>query len=107
MITFINSFGKVLPCEKCRINFKSHLDEHPLNTNSKVDLVKWVIDIHNMVNSMNNKRELSYEECVEHFEKNYDEENGYYKNKYSIIMYICILIILIMIGYFANKVYLH
>ncbi len=101
MTTFIESFGKVLPCEKCRVNFKSHLDKYPLNNNSKVDLVKWVIDIHNSVNHMNNKQELSYEECIEHFEKIYDD-----KPNNSIVLYVCILVLIIIIGVFINKVYL-
>lgn len=107
MITFINSLGKVLPCEKCRTNFKSHLEEHPLNVNSKVDLVKWVIDIHNTVNRINNKRELSYEECVEHFEETYYDEHGLYKKSYFIIILMCVILLLIVVGYIINKLYLN
>ena len=55
---FFNSVGLVLPCQKCRLNFNSHLKKYPLTDKvleSKSSLVKWMIDIHNCVNVMNNK----------------------------------------------------
>lgn len=64
---FINCFGKVLPCEKCRINFKSHIEEIPLNDdvlNSRKNLIKWMIDVHNSVNKMNGKKELTYHDAL-------------------------------------------
>jgi len=45
----------------------------PPNLNSKVDLIKWTIDLHNKVNKITNKKQYSYKEAMELY-------NKYYKN---------------------------
>lgn len=90
MLNFINSLGNVLPCQKCRVNFNNHLQKHPVNQyvlSSRSNLVKWLIDIHNDVNVMNNKKELPYEKCVK-------DLLGLYncKNNNNFIIYILVII---------------
>jgi hypothetical protein len=61
---FLTSLGKVLPCHICSNHFKDNLVEMPLDDkalSSKTNLVKWGIDIHNVVNKMKSKPELSYD----------------------------------------------
>lgn len=68
MANFFNSLGNVLPCHKCRINFDKHLERYPLTDkvlSCKANLIKWLIDIHNCVNRINNKKELTYEESLQ------------------------------------------
>ena len=96
MILFINSLGNVLPCHKCRNNFKIHLEKYPLNENvllTKKNLVKWLIDIHNCVNGIKKCKELSYDEALEALLNNYDTN----KNTSMIWIYIFILILFIII----------
>jgi hypothetical protein len=61
---FLTSLGNVLPCHICSNHFKDNLAEMPLDDkalSSKTNLVKWGIDIHNVVNKMKSKPELSYD----------------------------------------------
>lgn len=51
---FFLSFGKVLPCEECRDNFKEMMSQHPLEdshleNNETISI--WVFELHNMVNN--------------------------------------------------------
>ena len=64
---FYYSLQDVLPCEKCRINYKKNIKEHPIDTHleNKDSLVKWVIDIHNKVNEELNKPKLEYQEAID------------------------------------------
>lgn len=93
MTTFIKAVGDVLPCQKCRVNFKNHINEFPLTDtilDSKKNLVKWLIDIHNSVNKMNNKESISYENALRNILNPYDDTT-----KNWLIIYIFIIIILI------------
>jgi len=64
--TFYTSLQHILPCAKCAHNYshnliKYHIDNHLSNRDS---LVRWVIDIHNKVNSETGKKEYTYEEAL-------------------------------------------
>ena len=64
---FYYSLQDVLPCEKCRINYKKNIIEHPIDSHleNKDSLVKWVIDIHNKVNEELNKPKHEYQEAID------------------------------------------
>ena len=99
MATFINSLGLILPCQKCRINFNYHLQQYPLNDTvlqNKTNLVKWMIDIHNCVNEMTNKRKLSYENGLQEILKLYNENNNKLIITIAIIFIIVIIFLLIL-----------
>lgn len=105
MSNFMNSLKYVLPCEKCRINFENHLEQYPLTNDilsSKSNLIKWLIDIHNSVNKMNNKRVLSYEESLKGLLKLYDCNN----NKSYMIIYIFMIILFITICVCLFKIFI-
>jgi len=66
--TFFLDFGRLIPCDICRNNFKNHLQQYPLNDDilgSRIELVKWLINIHNCVNILNDKKIVSYDEFIE------------------------------------------
>ena len=53
MKDFFNSLRYVLPCEKCSKNLQFNMMKYPLTDNmlsSRDSLVRWLIEIHNMVN---------------------------------------------------------
>ena len=80
MTNFINALKYVLPCHKCKINFNDHLQSHPLTNNilsSKSNLIKWLIDIHNSVNKLTNKKELTYEAALAQLLQLYDHKPNY------------------------------
>lgn len=96
---FINCFGKVLPCEKCRINFKSHIEEIPLNDtvlNSRKNFIKWMIDIHNSVNKLNGKKELTYHDALKTILISYNNNNNTTDNKNIIIIALTIIIVILI-----------
>ena len=68
---YYDSYKYLLPCSVCRKNYKINLKELPLinSLNSRRDLVHWVIDIHNKVNTETGKRLYSYEEAIKLYEK--------------------------------------
>ena len=74
-IDFFKSIGKILPCEICRIHFTEFIDKNPLTNSiisSKKLLINWILDAHNNVNNINNKKKITL-----------DEFNNYYQNKYN------------------------
>ena len=79
MKTFFLSMGKVLPCMKCRNNFKDHLIKYPLDDEvlmSRDNLVKWLINIHNEVNIINNKPTMKYNDVIKEFiDRKHDSNN--------------------------------
>ena len=58
---FYESFAFLLPCAICREHYKDHLGKNPLTPflDSKKDLLKWTIDIHNAINKMLMKPETA------------------------------------------------
>jgi len=95
LLNFFNVLSDVLPCKKCRNGFKSHIKEYPLTNeilSSKIKVIKWLIDIHNLVNKENNKKLLSHENAFKELLNVYDTNN-----KIWIITIIIIIIIIIFI----------
>jgi hypothetical protein len=61
---FFISLKYVLPCSICAKHYEENLQKLPLTDeilSSKNKLIKWCIDLHNIVNKMLNKNILSYE----------------------------------------------
>jgi hypothetical protein len=82
--------GKVLPCEKCRINYNKHLIKFPLTDNvlsCKNTLVKWLVDIHNEVNKMRGKKIIKHK----------DVYNLYFNKKKQNKLLIIVLVILVIL----------
>lgn len=83
-LVFFTSLRNVLPCNKCQHNFASHLKKYPLTDDilsSKKKLIYWLIDIHNAVNYMNDKKLYGYDEAIQNLNEIYNQgekENNYY-----------------------------
>ena len=97
---FFNNLYKVLPCEKCSINYQKNIYDHPINNhlNNRVSLFNWVIDIHNKVNQELNKKQFNYQQAKDLYNKIND-------NSYSITDYCYKLIVLIIILIFIYYMY--
>lgn len=101
MLNFIISLGKVLPCAKCRLNFRDHLLKYPLDNealSSKNNLVNWMIDIHNCVNESKNQNKLTYEEGLSKILEPYNNISESRIN-YMYIALVFLFIILVILGY--------
>jgi hypothetical protein len=68
---FYESLAYLLPCAVCREHYREHLSKHPITTflDSRTDLIKWTIMIHNHVNKMLGKVEWKLEEVLTYYEK--------------------------------------
>jgi predicted RND superfamily exporter protein len=103
MKNFFYSLKNVLPCDKCKYNFGTHIKEIPLTDNilsSKKKLINWLIDIHNSVNKMNNKPTLTYDEVVEKMMDGVKIEKNVNKEQSKIKLFLVVFIILIFLFIF-------
>ena len=68
---FYESLTYLLPCSVCRNHYKEHITANPLTPflDSRTDLIKWTVDIHNSVNKMLGKPEWSMEEVMAYYER--------------------------------------
>lgn len=68
---FYESLAFLIPCPICREHYKEHIISSPINTflDSRTDLIKWTIDIHNKVNKITGKPEWTLEEVLSYYEK--------------------------------------
>ena len=71
LFNFLASMQKIIPCEKCRINFLKHLDSMDVEVlTTRENLVKWIFNIHNHVNSNTNKSYFTYDEFINKYSEN-------------------------------------
>ena len=61
---FFKNIQFIIPCIKCQKHYRENLVKYPIRLNTKIDLIKWLIDIHNEVNISLNKKILNYDEAM-------------------------------------------
>ena len=68
---FYESLAFLLPCAVCREHYKEHVSKNPLTPflDSRTDLIKWTVAIHNKVNLSLGKKEWSLEEVLAYYER--------------------------------------
>ncbi len=68
---FYESLANLIPCPVCREHYKEHLKNFPLtpNLDSRSDLFRWSVDLHNAVNKMLNKPIWSQEEVINYIKR--------------------------------------
>tara|TARA_E500000178_G_C16963679_1_gene727295 strand:- start:42 stop:497 length:456 start_codon:yes stop_codon:yes gene_type:complete len=72
---FFLSLSDVIPCILCKMNYKKHLKELPINESvlkNRTTLMAWAIKMHNLVNIENDKEEVSIKDGIEIIKKNDD-----------------------------------
>ena len=97
---FFHSLQNTLPCVKCALNFKENIRELPIDKslNSREDLFKWTVDIHNMVNNELGKKNYTYEMA---YKKYMNLDKGF--NTKDICMISGIILLLFLILYLIKK----
>ena len=92
---FFVNLQYVLPCEKCKAHYKQNIKKYDLKNNldSRQELVKWLIDLHNDINRDNGKPVWSYSEVYNKYQNMY--KSGTFMNKVLIFVILCIVLILI------------
>jgi hypothetical protein len=79
---FYANLGEMLPCPKCRNHYNYHIKHRPPRVESRDSLSRWLVDIHNEVNSSQDKPTVDYEIVRRHYENNSGElacETAYVK----------------------------
>ena len=103
MKQFFESVGHVLPCMKCRNNYREHMNKLPLDNTvllSRENLVKWLIDVHNEVNIKNSKPVVTHESAIESFING----NKQGQNPWISVIIVIIIIILIMVPFIIKYI---
>ena len=104
---FYYSLADVLPCIVCRDHYRQNLQELPIENylgNSKL-LSKWVIQLHNIVNRINKKKIVGYEEGLKMFYENNKHKlskKGQFKINYWVVGGVSITIILVAAYFYQN-----
>lgn len=70
---FFESFVHVLPCDECKKHYRVLLTRYPIDgyLESREQLSRWVVYIHNHVNKRLGKKEMSYDEVVNNYRNAY------------------------------------
>ena len=113
---FFISLEHVIPCSVCRKNYQRHLKEHPIDNHleSRRKLVYWLIDIHNMVNAEIGKKNMSYKNVIDKYEKIYSKnifDDNFIEQKNVILLdnskYIYVFLFILSILLILGLIYLH
>lgn len=75
--SLMNDLTAVLPCPSCGVNLAKHMKEHPIDMHltKRKDMVKWMVDIHNMVNKDVGNREVSQDEALKGYKKAFAKDS--------------------------------
>ena len=67
---FFEALTRLIPCAICREHYTAHIKELPISSSldSRQDLFRWTITLHNKVNKMLNKPEKTEVEVVKYYE---------------------------------------
>jgi hypothetical protein len=66
---FFESLQHLIPCPICRQHYTSHLAKLPISASidSRSDLFRWTIELHNEVNEMLGKRKYTETEVIQYY----------------------------------------
>lgn len=99
---FYHNLQNTLPCLKCSLNYKENINQLPIDDslNSREDLFKWTVNIHNIVNNELGKKNLSHKEAYYKYTEN--DSYGYFSKK-DICIIIGIVLLFLSILYLIKK----
>ena len=87
IVNFFDSLKYLIPCKKCRVHYQKNFDEMPpLPVHSRISLMKWGFELHNIVNKQLGKKEYPYSRFLSEFDIHIDENKNSienYKNDFS------------------------
>ena len=94
---FFENLQYILPCPKCRNNYKDHLNKFSLTNalENNIKLFNWTVDVHNEVNKLNNTKIYSYNEALSLY---LDKSTNY-----DIVIVIALVALIFLIIYLMNK----
>lgn len=108
---FIN-MQYVIPCSKCKLHYRQHLDTYPIgpHLDNRQQFVKWLIHLHNQVNISLNKPTMTYHQVLKEYQSNLESYESQLQKKQGsscsilkILRALVMVIISIIIGYLLYK----
>jgi hypothetical protein len=80
---FFQSLKSVLPCSTCQNNFTKHSKKFDLDNalQSRDMLVSWLFNIHNEANRTLNKKQITFDEFLDFYKKEYSGAKSNTKKK--------------------------
>lgn len=68
---FFESLQVLIPCPICREHYAEHLQKMPISPHldSRTDLFKWTVVVHNAVNKMLGKPEFSEQDSIQFYKR--------------------------------------
>ena len=68
---FLESFGKTLPCIKCKNNYKNHIKNFDIDNalTSKVNFINFIWKLHNKVNKALDKNTLLFNDFINSYQR--------------------------------------
>jgi len=97
-IKFFEALQFVIPCPICREHYTKNIIKIPIRANSRDELIRWLIDIHNSVNISSFKPTMSYDEVYGKYDKLYNKVTTTFSSK-NIKIALLLIVITIVIGY--------
>ena len=66
---FFESLKSIIPCPICRSHYVSHMSKMPISASidTRADLFRWTVDLHNEVNVMLGKRKFTETEVIHYY----------------------------------------
>jgi hypothetical protein len=105
---FYENFWRQIPCYKCKINYRRHLKELPIDEYLKDNksLFEWTVILHNVVNKELHKKILTIEEATLLYKKmiHNKKEHLEVENGKKIFVWIFLLV---LIGIILYIIYTH
>lgn len=100
---FFESLQYILPCDSCCHHYKQNLLKYPLTNyvmSNRRELIKWLIDIHNEVNTATNKPTLSYTQVLDIYKNKYKKKNKFVITTLhlSILMTMIIIVVVFLMS---------
>jgi hypothetical protein len=99
---FFMMIGQYLPCEKCRVNYKTNIQTLPLTDvvlSSRNNLIKWLFDLHNIVNKETGKTQITYDKFNDIYINNKQDDNDNIQYKYGMLIILAVILIILFIIY--------
>jgi hypothetical protein len=78
-LQFFQNLPKILPCPVCGSHFKINMEKHPPKMGNAKELFDWTVDMHNFVNEMNGKKQLTYKQAHDELFKEFKTFKNDYK----------------------------
>lgn len=95
---FFDLLTDLLPCENCRAHYKNNLMRYPLTDqilNSRLNLIKWLVNLHNEVNQRTGKKIISVEEAINIYTQPHVQTNKKFTQTTTIILLIVLIFVLV------------